>query len=347
MHLLGFLFIPIVYISQPAHGLADFNFAAVGDFGCNTNTDATVANIRNKHPELVLALGDYSYIATPDCWLTKIKAIDNITKINIGNHDDDPSESFNKYMNHFGLTLPYYSFDYQNIHILTMTFEPTFSNSHPQYNFVISDLQTASQNPNIDWIIVSVHDWVYRASSINAINDDFVGVYHSILDQYDVDLVLSGHDHKYYRTYPLRYNHTNPGNPIISNNNTNNYIDPPGQVYAVVGTGGINLGPIVGSSSFVASQQDDFFGQLDIRFTNNGGKLEGRFYRNGDNAVWDSFSITKSNVAGIGTYHYVPALVLTGSNFNDTPSSDSLQLISSVLQPGLRHRQISQARRLL
>ena len=323
---LCFLFVSFSYLYQSAHGVADFNFAAVGDFGCSSSTDATVTNIRNKNPELVLALGDYSYAATANCWLTKIQTIDSITKINIGNHEDEASESFNQYMNHFGLTLPYYSFDYQNVHILTMMFESPFTTSHPQYNFVINDLQAASQNPNIDWIIVSVHDWVYRSSNTNAHNDDFVEVYHSILDQYGVDLVLSGHEHKYYRTYPLQFNPTNHVNPIITNNNPNNYIDPQGQVYAVVGTGGINLGPIVGSSPFVASQQDDFFGQLDIRFTNNGGKLEANFYRNGDNAILDSFSITKSNVGGIGTYHYAPAFALTGSNYQDEPNSASLQL---------------------
>ena len=45
---------------------SDFNFAAVGDWGCTSDTRDTVNNILDKNPELVL--GDYSYDASPDCW---------------------------------------------------------------------------------------------------------------------------------------------------------------------------------------------------------------------------------------------------------------------------------------
>jgi Calcineurin-like phosphoesterase len=288
-----FLFFSVVNLYQLVYALADFNFAAVGDWGCNSNTDATVNNIKGKNPELVLALGDYSYQPTATCWLNKIQSIDSITRINIGNHEDTVSKGFNQYMEHFGLTKPYYSFNYQNVHILTMTYRSNYSSNDAQYNFVLNDLKTASQNPDIDWIIVNVHVWVYRSSSINPINEDFAETYHPVFDQYDVDLVLSGHEHSYHRTYPLKYNQSNPGNPIITNNDPKDYFDPQGEIYAVVGTGGINLIAITGSSPFVSSQQD-FFGQLDIKFTNNGGKLEGNFYKNSNNAILDSFSITKT-----------------------------------------------------
>ena len=39
----------------------DLTISAVGDWGCNSNTGKTVSNIKNKDPDLVLALGDYSY----------------------------------------------------------------------------------------------------------------------------------------------------------------------------------------------------------------------------------------------------------------------------------------------
>ncbi len=311
-------FICFFNLNQLVHGLS-FNFGAVGDFGCNSSTDATVDNILDKNPELVLGLGDYSYQATADCWLARIQPIDSITRINIGNHEDQESEGFEQYMNHFGLSQTYYSYNYQNVHILTMMFEPTFIASHPQFNFVVNDLEVASQDPNIDWIIVNVHDWVYRSSSTNPLNDDFAEIYHPIFDQFGVDLVLSGHEHNYHRTYPLKFNPNNHLNPLVTSTNPNDYLDPSGQVYAVVGTGGVNLIPIVGASPFVRSSHDDFFGQLDIRFTDNGGKLEGRLFRNGDNAIMDTFSITKM-ASGAGTYHYAPGLVLTGSNFQDAIS---------------------------
>ena len=50
---------------EPAHAaIADYNLAAAGDWGCNSNTDKTVDNADAKNPERVLALGDYSYSST-------------------------------------------------------------------------------------------------------------------------------------------------------------------------------------------------------------------------------------------------------------------------------------------
>ena len=88
----------------PTHALADFNFGAAGDWGCTSNTDATVTNMNGKSPERVFGLGDYSYASTGTCWFNKIGPIDSITKIAIGNHEDDDSEGFSSYMSHFGLS---------------------------------------------------------------------------------------------------------------------------------------------------------------------------------------------------------------------------------------------------
>ena len=111
---------PLVDPSQPIHGIEDFNFAAVGDFGYTSNTDDTVDNIVHKNPELVFALGDLSYQSTGTCWFYKITPIDNITRISIGNHEETDAEGFQEYMSHFGLSQTYYSFDHENTHILVL-----------------------------------------------------------------------------------------------------------------------------------------------------------------------------------------------------------------------------------
>ena len=69
--IIGFSLLPVTQIvllfnnsdSYKAHGsLPDFNFAAAGDWACRADTTHdTVNNIFNKHPELVVGLGDYSY----------------------------------------------------------------------------------------------------------------------------------------------------------------------------------------------------------------------------------------------------------------------------------------------
>ena len=116
----GFLLYAVEKLDQPIYALEDFNFAVVGDFGCNSSAENTVENIVDRNPELVLALGDYSYRSTGFCWFNQIDPIDNITKISIGNHEDDDFEGYNEYMDHFGLSQTYYSFNHKNVHILVL-----------------------------------------------------------------------------------------------------------------------------------------------------------------------------------------------------------------------------------
>ena len=52
-----------------------FNFAVVGDWDCTGETEDTVDNIVEQDPELVLALGDFSYSGDADCWLEMIEPI--------------------------------------------------------------------------------------------------------------------------------------------------------------------------------------------------------------------------------------------------------------------------------
>ena len=54
---------------------ADFSFAAVGDWGCSSNTKKMIDNIIDKNPQLILGLGDYSYQFHPDCWLQLVNPI--------------------------------------------------------------------------------------------------------------------------------------------------------------------------------------------------------------------------------------------------------------------------------
>ena len=74
---------------------------------------------------------------------------------------------------------------------------------------------------------------------------------------------------------------------------TSSYTDPEGEIFVTVGTGGINFHGLSGKSYFVVSQQAAKFGILDILMTNDGTKLTGKYYRNGESTPYDTFTITK------------------------------------------------------
>jgi hypothetical protein len=344
--------------------LRDFNFAAVGDWGCGINAKNTLNNILDKKPELVLALGDYSYTTLANCWLNIVDPIDEKLKIAIGNHEDtiyartygnDSYKSYyllNQYMRHFGLTKQYYSFNYQNVHFTVMSTEIPFDVASAQYEFVKNDLSQAAADPNIEWIIVYFHNPMYSSPNRVIPNNISRDMYHPLFDEYGVDLILQGHNHNYQRSYPLKYNPSNSSNPVITTAEKNKYNDPTGVIFLIVGTGGQSLYQLDGRYPFTVVQDTLTYGFLNIGIVNEGLTMNATFYGN-DGTIKDKFTIDKSPhkansisitnaTAGTATinetielnllpihrssYHYEPSLILTGSNYTDIESNSTLEL---------------------
>jgi hypothetical protein len=288
-----------------------YNFGAAGDWGCSSNTQKTLDNIRShSSPERILALGDYSYRTTATCWLNIINPVKSITKITIGNHEDDSGEGFSEYMSAFGLSKTYYSFTYGgNALVIVMDSDhSSYSIGSSQYNFVLGELQKSYK-----WKIIYLHKHMYTSPNTCCPNTgtdatNLRNIYHSQFGKYGVDLVLSGHVHNYQRTFPIKYDRDSPSSPIVTSTASQDYFDPYGQIFVTVGTGGAFFHALSGKSSFVKYQQDDRFGGLDLSIENNGDTLAGRYYTN-DGVKRDVFTITKT---GPASYSYGPSLSLSG-----------------------------------
>ena len=285
----------------------NFNFAAVGDWDCGSNAVETRDSIVAVTPELVVGLGDYSYEANADCWLDIIDPIDGQNpgldgkmEIAIGNHEiDESSQSLGQYLNHFNMPTQYHSFNLNNIHFLVLATDDSFGVNSNQHTFAVNDLQAASSNPNVDWIVVAFHKPLYDVpcSSDSCDGEDaFRNIYHPLFDRFGVDLVLYGHAHNYVRSFPIQYDSSTPDSPIITSSNQNNYVDPDGQVFVQSGAGGRSLRDLTGTESYNAFQSDSEFGILNIDVINNNInnnlQLSGKFIQN-DGDVIDQFTITK------------------------------------------------------
>ena len=285
----------------------NFNFAAVGDWDCGSNAVETRDSIVAVNPELVVGLGDYSYESSADCWLDIVNPIDGQNpgldgkmEIAIGNHEiDESSQSLGQYLDHFNMPNQYHSFNLNNIHFLVLATDDSFGVNSNQHTFARNDLQAASSNPNIDWIVVAFHKPLYdvpcSSDSCDA-EDAFRNIYHPLFDQFGVDLVLYGHAHNYVRTFPIQYDSSTPDSPIITSTSQNNYVDPDGQVFVQSGAGGRSLRDLTGTESYNAFQSDSEFGILNIDVINNNMnnniQLSGKFIQN-DGDVIDQFTITK------------------------------------------------------
>jgi hypothetical protein len=290
--------------SSGAATLPDFNFAAAGDWGCKGETTETVNNILDKNPELVLGLGDFSYGDDAGCWLEIVEPIDDIMKIAFGNEDLQASEE-TELMEHFGLSNQYYSFDYQNVHFTVMDDYLPDEIGSEQYIFVQNDLAKAAADPNINWIVLVHHSQKYASTKNYDIPEEreWNNIYHPLFEQYNVDLVVQGHQHNYQRTYPIKYDSGTPMNPIITDKNKSNYTNPEGQIFATVGTGGVNHHKLNGNKApYTVIAQDEEFGFLNVDIINSNNinndgttALVGTFYANdGGDKIIDQFTITKS-----------------------------------------------------
>jgi predicted MPP superfamily phosphohydrolase len=253
--------------------LSNFNFAAAGDWACTSHTTDTVNNIVDKVPELVLGLGDLSYEDTVDCWLEIVEPIDDNMKIAIGNHEVEEGEpKLTQYMEHFGLTEQYYSFDYQNVHFTVMSDYLPYEAGSEQYTFVQNDLAKAAADPNIDWIVIVHHDQEYASTKIHEIPDEneWKEAYHPLFEQYNIDLVLQGHQHNYQRTYPIKYDSDTPISPIITERNRSTNTNPEGQIFLTVGTAGASLHSLNGNKApYLITAQDEVYGFLNVDITAN------------------------------------------------------------------------------
>jgi hypothetical protein len=269
-----------------------FNFVAVGDWDCTSETEDTVDNIIDQDPELVLALGDFSYSGDPDCWFDLIEPIADKTKIVMGNHEENEDD----YMNYFGLENQYYSFNQKNIHFLALSTETEFDEESEQYEFAKQDLEKYSKDPFIDWIIVFYHQYMYGSGSGLPEETDFREVYHPLFDKYKVDLALQGHLHVYERTYPITFNDDDDDEPMVEDSTPNIYKNPKGTIFLTVGTGGAHDMQLSSLKDFSAEAIAGEFGIANIEIENDQTPLSGEFIKNGKKQkILDEFKIIKDN----------------------------------------------------
>ena len=144
----------------------------------------------------------------------------DVTRIPImaisGNHETTYKAGSNETFKHFNHMIPaqesttlgyFYSYVYGNVKFIMLNTNDLTSDTlkAEQYDWLINELE----NNTCKWTIVSMHNPMYSAgaygsdSSRNGVAVALQGQLQSIFAQYDVDLVLQGHDHVISRTYPI------------------------------------------------------------------------------------------------------------------------------------------------
>ena len=256
------------------------NIAAVGDIGLVKNSLDTLQSLNSVDPEIIIFLGDLSY-GTADEWIEFTNFLEKEkTFVTLGDDDLLYEEEFLEYYNLENL---FYSFDFENVHFVTVSTEKPYSKESKQYNFLRNDLANASLDENIDWIIFWLHKPLYAANSPNGHTD--LIVLHELLEQYDVDLVLQANFHAYERSKPI----TSDG--IVTDHSKCSYIDPKGQIFVTVGTGGHSHIDIKNKSDLFVIQNENDFGFFNLKIKDK--VIVGEFIANNGKII-DTFEVIKS-----------------------------------------------------
>jgi len=320
-----------------------YRFWVIGDFGKGNQGQIDVRNSFTQYPnsnqtDFMIWLGDNAYndgtqVEYQEKTFNIYDSILNFIPVfsTPGNHDynsvnrlDPPLQHVGPYYDIFNSPINgqgggvasgtelYYSFDYGNIHFISLNSEiqawTTNSNSQ-MFQWLEQDLQANTK----EWVICYFHQPPYSKGSHNSDNiwEIFMAAMRQnalpILEQYGVDLVLCGHSHVYERSklikghygYSFSYSDANHAISTASGSYSNGehyvkYLNGTnaGTVYVVCGNSGSKTDnaslnhPVMVANDGGPTE----YGSLIIDV--NGNRLDCKYLKS-NGTVYDEFTIIK------------------------------------------------------
>ncbi len=268
----------------------NFTFTVYGDQGTSTYSGQNVVGASMVNPAFHLHTGDLSYSgglqSIWDEWFEIVEPLASTALYmpTIGNHEYEGGLDI--YFNQFALpgNERWYSFNWGNAHFVSIDIQTYFREDETQRKWLIRDLEEASRDDRIDWVIVYFHYPPYSSGPSYPGFTDIRSGLTPILERYQVDLVLNGHDHIYQRTFPLH-------NGSITSTDPDIYTDPDGIIYVVTGGGGRSLYGLGSPEPPWSAKRASLYHFLQI-------SIEGRYLtvktiKTDDGSIIDQFHITK------------------------------------------------------
>lgn len=284
---------PKRFRTAPEPGTRRVHFAAMGDFGTGGDRQQEVADSMLTHrPELFLGVGDVAYSSGTEAEIQNnlfapmANLLAEVPFFAVaGNHEYVTNQS-QPYLDNLYLPTStsggerYYSFDWGHVHFVGLDSSCAIGLASKerctlaaQKTWLEQDL-AASQAA---WTVVFFHHppWSTGAHGSQLL---MRREFNPLFEKYGVDLVITGHDHHYERTHPLK------GEAVAS-------AEAGGVAYLVVGSGGASLRTLSSSKpAWSAVRNNKDYGFLDVNV------VEGTLTANlvtPSGAVVDTFTLTK------------------------------------------------------
>jgi hypothetical protein len=249
-----------------------FRFVALGDSGTGNEDQRRIARaLATVDADFFIHVGDLVYIGTLDTALFEMYGATLSRSAFFparGNHDIARSiewdSSFVFPETDSGLSTSDYSFDWGSAHIAILEITNEQAGASPaQLEWLRADLATARAT-GARWKIVACHMPVYSVGPDLAANPGQAlrAQLTPVADEFEVDLVLSGHDHFYHRTHPIR------GGELHDGWQSPDYIEPRGTIYAISGGGGgVLYGALPRADRFLTAEYAALHHFLEVEVT--------------------------------------------------------------------------------
>ena len=201
-----------------------FVFTHMGDHGATAAARRTTAAILARRPDFSIVAGDISYANGDqriwDRWAGEFEPLSSTVPIVYapGNHEAKDFGGLT-YKTRFSRPDPsaaWFSLDYANVHVVSTTAGALLGDAASAAELVTrelvwleADLAAAAARRaagEIDFIVVTQHFPLYTDHRTRGpFSPQLVAAEEHILQRYQVDLVLVGHDHMYQRSKPMAY----------------------------------------------------------------------------------------------------------------------------------------------
>ena len=319
------------YTSPNSNNNSTVSFWVTGDFGNSSSTQRAVRDQFLTYSSNMIIngwlwLGDNAYNSGTDSeYQTKVFNVYGTLFNRLplypapGNHDYANSGYLSSaalgtnfpYFSIFNIptnstTEKYYSFNYANIHFISLdSYGSRNNSSSTMYNWLRNDLANNTQT----WTIVYFHHAPYSKGSHDSDNStemkDMRQNIVPLLEQYGVDLVLSGHSHIYerskfikghYGTESTFSNSVYPAGNVVqnsSNNYTKSSLRGNGTIYVVCGVSGQSGGSTQSGYPHNAMQVSTTSKNGSLVLSVTGGVLNCIFLTS-TGTIADDFTITKT-----------------------------------------------------
>ncbi|GAM21282.1 hypothetical protein SAMD00019534_044570 [Acytostelium subglobosum LB1] len=250
-------------------------FAAIADSGTYGNVSNVMKSL-SSDPDITMVVhgGDLSYGLKDQVWELFGNIVEPVTSIKPfmvipGNWDVKP-DAIGSFLNRYKMPLAYpnptttltngsitstnfnmfYALPYNTAYMIMLSSYDPLDKDSVQYSWLLDQLVYVNDRRDVyPWLVIFLHSPMYTSSQGHGGSDlKMRELLEPLLTEYLVNVVVSGHDHGYERTYPVQ------GGQVL-NEERNNYVKFDGTIHVLAGTGGADLDPWMDYPSWTAHRE--------------------------------------------------------------------------------------------